>query len=969
LKNVSLQHIRFFLLCALFLSGANGLMMEIVFRRQLLLSLGVTHYSVATVLTVFMAGLAIGSFLFGRLADHIKYPIKLYGLLEVGVGLSGLLLIAVFSYLDPFYVKLQLVFGSAGSPNILLKLLPAAMVLLIPTTLMGGTLPVIGKALANENQSAGSPLGLLYGINTFGGVVGVIGATFFLLSTVGAMLTLAIVSIINTIIGLVSLLIFGKIIRIASIDSNSNHSNLKPRKTQIGVLGFDKISLAAFFLAGFAALSLEVHWTRILAYVVGSHGYAFGIILAAFLCGIALGSTLASRFADRLKRPVIWLGLTQLMIAGTAFTASIIMFRLRGLTGWLTLHAGDSWDRFITAEMVILFALLLAPTFCMGAVFPLVMTVCIKTYKKLGQSVGNAYMLNTLGSILGAFFAGFIFIPYLGITRGLKLTLLISILGGAILFLNIRSKPVIKICAMILIVLLGGMVWYRPIGYRLQYLRMGERLIFYDESSSATVSVREDEEGGRMLSVNGLDEVPVDPASLLTFRVLAHLPMLLHPSPLNVMVLSLGGAITTGSVARHPLEQIDAVELCPPVVKAAGLFESWNHGVLDDPRLQIILQDGRNHLLTTQKKYDVITADATHPWSADSWILYTKEMYRLVRSRLTDAGIFCQWVPLHWMSIDDFKCVLRTLRTEFPHLSLWYTGSYVVALGSQKPITPDISDFAHRMQQTAIQEDLASVGIDSPASLLGLYLLANDGIDRFVGAGPLNTDDFAYLEHSASRCFGRETTPENLAALMKVRQFPDFLLKGNRLDSRPGFEDDLRRLFHARDKTMTGRISTYKGDFAGSVEYYKAALAQAPTDGVTKILLKDALSTLASAWANNGDRARHAGKIKEAVSIYNQALKFDDNAPRAHNGLGLVYFARGDYGSALRHFDTAVQQYPKQAQIRFNRTLALIKLKRLAEARQEIAAIKELETGNANVFSAQLQKIMSQFRQNRPLGQ
>jgi spermidine synthase len=968
LKNVSLQHIRFFLLCALFLSGANGLMMEIVFRRQLLLSLGVTHYSVATVLTVFMAGLAIGSFLFGRLADHIKYPIKLYGLLEVGVGLSGLLLIAVFSYLDPFYVKLQLVFGSAGSPNILLKLLPAAMVLLIPTTLMGGTLPVIGKALTNENQSAGSPLGLLYGINTFGGVVGVIGATFFLLGTVGAMLTLAIVSIINTIIGLVSLLIFGKIIRIASIDSNSNHANLKPRKTQIGVLGFDKISLAAFFLAGFAALSLEVHWTRILAYVVGSHGYAFGIILAAFLCGIALGSTLASRFADRLKRPVIWLGLTQLMIAGTAFTASIIMFRLRGLTGWLTLHAGDSWDRFITAEMVILFALLLAPTFCMGAVFPLVMTVCIKTYKKLGQSVGNAYMLNTLGSILGAFFAGFIFIPYLGITRGLKLTLLISILGGAILFLNIRSKPVIKICAMILIVLLGGMVWYRPIGYRLQYLRMGERLIFYDESSSATVSVREDEEGGRMLSVNGLDEVPVDPASLLTFRVLAHLPMLLHPSPLNVMVLSLGGAITTGSVARHPLEQIDAVELCPPVVKAAGLFESWNHGVLDDPRLQIILQDGRNHLLTTQKKYDVITADATHPWSADSWILYTKEMYRLVRSRLTDAGIFCQWVPLHWMSMDDFKCVLRTLRTEFPHLSLWYTGSYVVALGSQKPITADISDFTQRMQLTAIQEDLASVGIDSPASLLGLYLLANDGIDRFVGAGPLNTDDFAYLEHSASRCFGRETTPENLAALMKVRQFPDFLLKGNRLDSRPGFEDDLRRLFHARDKTMTGRISTYEGDFAGSVEYYKAALAQAPTDGVTKILLKDALSTLASAWANNGDRARHAGKIKEAVSIYNQALKFDDTAPRAHNGLGLVYFARGDYGSALRHFDTAVQQYPKQAQIRFNRTLALIKLKRLAEARQEIAAIKELETGNANVFSAQLQKIMSQFRQNRPLG-
>ncbi|MHC4292542.1 MAG: fused MFS/spermidine synthase, partial [Planctomycetota bacterium] len=304
---------RFSLLGVLFLSGANGLMMEIVFRRQLLLSLGVTHYSVATVLTVFMAGLALGSFLFGRIADKIEYPIKLYGLLEVGVGLSGLLLIIIFSYLDLFYVKLHLVFGTAGSTNILLKFLPAAIVLLIPTTLMGGTLPLIGKAFTNGGHSAGSPLGLLYGVNTFGGVIGVIGATFFLLGTVGALLTLAIVSILNTIIGLISLQYFGKIIRNARIDSNPGDSNLKPRKTQIGILGFDKISLAAFFLAGFAALSLEVHWTRILAYVVGSHGYAFGIILAAFLCGIALGSTLVSRFADRLKRPVIWLGSTQLL--------------------------------------------------------------------------------------------------------------------------------------------------------------------------------------------------------------------------------------------------------------------------------------------------------------------------------------------------------------------------------------------------------------------------------------------------------------------------------------------------------------------------------------------------------------------------------------------------------------------------------------------------------------------------------
>ena len=281
-------------------------------------------------------------------------------------------------------------------------------------------------------------------------------------------------------------------------------------------------------------------------------------------------------------------------------------------------------------------------------------------------------------------------------------------------------------------------------------------------------------------------------------------------------------------------------------------------------------------------------------------------------------------------------------------------------MGSQEPIRPSLSEFGRRMKISAIQEDLASVGIDSPASLLGLHLLADDRIDRFVGAGPLNTDDRAYLEHSASRCFGRETTPENLAALLATRHFPDFGLQSVNLDSSPDFHDDLPRLFYAREKTIAGRILTYKGDFAGSVEYYRAALAQASEDGVTKILLTDALRTLASARAIDGDRARRAGQVREAFSIYTQALKFDDNAPRAHNGLGLIYFTQGDYRQSLRHFDIAVQQYPKQAQIRFNRTLALLKLKRLTTARQEIAAIKELETGSPHVFSTQLQKIMSQ---------
>ena len=584
----------------------------------------------------------------------------------------------------------------------------------------------------------------------------------------------------------------------------------------------------------------------------------------------------------------------------------------------------------------------------------------IKNYGKLGAKVGISYCINTVGSIMGAFLAGFVLIPSFGIVLSLKFTILTSVLTGSLLRFMIPKKKFEKATVLALGLGLCTFVFYSRLGYPLQHVSIDERLIFYDESSASTVAVREDGNGSRMLSINGLDEVPVDPASLLTFRVLAHLPLLVHPDPQRIMVLSLGGAITTGSVARYPVKQIDAIELCPSVVQAAALFERWNYGVMSDDRLRIMIQDGRNHLLTTSKKYDVITADATHPWSADSWILYTREMYQLVRSRLTETGIFCQWIPLHWLSADDFKCILRTLRTTFPHLSLWYTGSYVVAAGYLQPVRPDPSTIEQRMRSAAIQKDLAAVGIYTSASLLGLHLISDVDIDRFVGKGPLNTDDVAFLEHAAARCFGRETTPENLAALMQVRKLPEFHAADNLAEPMAGFQQNLLRIFQAREKTISGRLATYKGNWDASIAYYRAALEQAPEDGVTDILLADALRTLASAWAQNGDRARRAGKIKEAVSIYNQALKFDDHAPRAHNGLGLVYFAEGDYASALRHFDMAVQHYPKQAQIRFNRTLALLKLKRMAEARDEIAVIKELETGSANVFSAQLQKIISQ---------
>jgi spermidine synthase len=863
-----------------FLSGANGLVYEIVFRRQFLLSLGVTHYSVGTILTVYMTGLGAGSLIFGRAADRTKSPLLLFGILEAGTGLLGLSLLALFPALDGIYTGFLGMIGRTGAPSTPLKAAIAGAFLIPPTILMGGTLPLIGKALAERQapsaRAPGSsgPIGLLYGVNTLGGVAGSIGVTFWLLGALGARRTLLLISSAGIFIGMAAALLSRsrrgpRTTGPASSETRTNEKQT-PRAEQT-------LALIAIFASGFCGLSLEVYWTRVLAYIIGSHGYAFGVTLAAFLAGIALGSLVVSRAAHRISNHLRSLGALLLAIGASLFGVSAALYRLRGLVEHLGAAAAGRWARFISMEMGAVFCIFLIPTFLLGAVFPVVIAAVTKSadrrggrpagaaQNRLGTLVGRAYSLNTLGSILGAFASSFVLIPLVGIAGGIRvlvvltagfgLALLVLSRGGSIYgTVRVRAFWAGAAGAAALAAAL-----FIPLGGALQALGRDERLIFYKESSSATVSVREDGSGDRMLSVNGLDEVPVDVSSLLTFRLLGHLPLLLHPDPRTVMVLSLGGAVTTGSVAAHDVGRIDAVELCPPVLEAASFFEKWNHGVLRDPRLRVVIQDGRNHLLTAETRYDVITADATHPWSADSWILYTREFYELVKKRLAEGGLFCQWVPLHSLSPDDYRCILRTIHGVFPRASLWYTGSYTVVLAGKDPAGFDPGSatrdraardrIAKKMERPSVRSDLASVGIDSPESLLGLFLLSGRGIERYAGDGALNTDDAPYLEHAASRCYARETTLENLTALVSaVVRYGESPMAGVDVFSK------------AREKLMLGRIAAYEGNFERAVRFYEYALTIAPGDGVSALFLEDARKTLAAFRSPGGDTQPEPGQ-------------------------------------------------------------------------------------------------------------
>ncbi|MGQ9615241.1 MAG: fused MFS/spermidine synthase [Spirochaetota bacterium] len=848
-----------------FITGALGLSYEIVFRRQLLLSLGVTHYSVGTVLTVFMAGLGLGSIVGGKIADRVSDPILLFSILQAGIGIFGFLLTFLLPFLDHWY---KAIVGSVTHSEALLiplKACFAGIFLFPPTILMGGSLPALSKAIiipeAQDNTQkkvtceTGGPVGILYGINNLGGVVGVLAVTFWIIGFLGARRTLVFASALSLSIGVFfSFPLYRK-------GFQKNRSVIDKNNSPIvgisDILVYSKkgnYALIAIIVSGFIGLSLEVYWARILAYIIGSHGYAFGVILASFIGGIATGNLIGSYFVDRIKNLKRTLGTLLVFLGACLFAVTVALYKLQGLVQHLSAMAAGSWVRFITFEICAVFLILLVPSLLLGMIFPIVISETVKKYNRIGTAVGRAYAYNTLGSIIGSFSTSFIFIPFIGITKGIQLLVILAVATGIFIILYDGSLyshiTISKLTA-------GGVLivatFFISFGDALQEIGEHERLLFYRESSSATVAVREDSEGKRTLSINGLDEVPVDVYSLLTFRMLGHLPLLLHRNPQEVMVLSLGGAITTGSIATHPVRHIEAVDICPPVIEAAEFFEEWNYSVLRDRRLDIIFQDGRNYLLTINKRYDVIIADATHPWSADSWVLYTKEFYEIVKTKLANGGFFCQWIPLHWLSPDDYRCILRTMCSVFPEISLWFTGSYTIALAGLEPPQIDSILIAQRMENNRVSEDLKSIGIDSPQSLLSFFMMDREGIMHYTGVGTLNTDDLAYLEHSASRCYARETTPENLSELLRYREYPKWF---------PNSQEYMR-YFNAREKLALGRIAMYSGNFERALRLYDYALTIAPDDRVSEMFLKDLKNTLATFTYYSWEKLEKKGDMEK----------------------------------------------------------------------------------------------------------
>jgi spermidine synthase len=915
---------RLLFLC-FFLSGASGLVYEVVWLRWLVHLFGATSLAVSTVLTAFMAGLAFGSSVGGHRARRIRRPLFVYGLLELAIGAYALLLPVALQAVVP---TLRVVGADEASSFLLLSLARfalATLVLTVPTACMGATLPVLVQFAVPRLRSLAGPSGALYAVNTAGAVVGTGAAGLVLLPAVGAAATNWLAVGLNLAVGLAALAVSRRVER---DPAPAPTPGMAPAAVEGLPPGVAAVGVAACIaaLAGALALVAEVVWTRALALILGSSVYAFTVMLVTFLVGLAVGSAVCARRVERLRAPGVALA-ALFLLAGLATLAGLVAlaelpYLFLRLFGWTEGRHG----LMLGLQFVVSAALVLAPAACSGAVFPLCVRLAGGPATGAGRTVGTLYAANTVGAIVGSFAGGFVLLPTLGI-RGTLLTvtlleLAVAAAVAAILALPTHRRGAVAVGALAVslavvapvatpawdaAVMMSGVAVYAPRVHGLTRRQFDERskqarLLLYEEGLTTTVSV-EESRGGVFLRVNG--KVDASTGVDMPTQVLAgHLPILVHPKPREALVIGLGSGVSVGSILRHPLDRVTVVELERAVITASRFFEHVNGRPLGDPRARLVVNDARNFLLLGRTRFDVIVSEPSNPWVTGASSLFTRDFFTLARDRLRPGGVFGQWLQLYSLSPELLRTVIATFQSVFPHTLVFQTvHEDTLLIGSATPLSLDLASIEQRMAVPAVATDLARVGIRDSAELLGWLALDTSDVPRFARGAEINTDDNARLEFAAPRALYEDSVPENLQRLTDAFGATGDVLPRLAAAAPPGFPTLLAERYLARGEPRQAQLfaeAVLKGraDPDLQVVVAEAAEAQGNAAGAARALEAALALDPGHPRALLALAARHeaAGAPAEARTLARRA------APRARVESGLreawLDYKLGEYRAA-----------------------------------------------------------------------
>jgi len=799
-------------LCFFIGSGFAALVYEIVWFQLLELVIGSTAVSLAVLLGTFMGGMCIGSLAFARVIPPSLHPLKVYAAIEIGIGVIAVLVL----YLLPPAAGLYAGIGAQGAGGILVRALLCATFLLAPTVLMGATLPCAARFIERTPRGV-SWLGILYTGNLAGAVVGCLVAGFYLLRLYDMATATFVAVAVNALCALLALVV-AAVAAYRPSPSPAAAEHAQPRAEPAAVY----LTIA---LSGLTALGAQVVWTRLLSLLLGPSVYTFSIILAVFLLGLGLGSSVASALSRGPRHPLVMLGWCQLLLVGAIAWAAF------SIDAWLPYWPvypvlnPHPWVTFQLDLARVLWAVL--PAACLwGASFPLALAAAAPRHADSGRTVGAVYAANTVGAIVGGVAFSVVLIPAIGTQWAQRVLLILA--GVAVIVVLLARLPALLtaggrlrtasgfaalVAAALATAALVAVVPPAPgalyaFGRKIMSPDYEPKMLYVGEGTNASIAVSEDQNGVRYFHVSGKIEASSYAADMRLQRMLGHLPALINAKPQSVLVVGFGAGVTSGTFVTYPgIERIVICEIEPLIPqKVAGYFSEENYHVLKDPRVTVVYDDARRFVLTSDEKFDIITSDPIHPWVKGAASLYTREYFELVKRHLKPGGVVTQWVPLYESTVDVVKSEMATFFSVFPQGIVWVNdrddGADVVLLGQRDPAPIDVDAIAERFNANPrAATSLRDVGFESPIDLISSYAGRGANLAAWLKDAAVNTDRDLRLQYLAGLGLNVRDQSRIYSELTEARRVPDGLFVGseaNLADLRNAIENAEPRAYPSR---------------------------------------------------------------------------------------------------------------------------------------------------------------------------
>jgi spermidine synthase len=758
-------------------SGCAALIYEIVWYQLLQLVIGSSAVSLAVLLATFMGGLCAGSLMLPRLKFGAQHPLRVYGKLELGIAACGILVLFCMPLVDFVYTAAV----GHGMPAILLRALVCSLCLVPPTFLMGASLPAASRWIQTSPEGV-SWLGLLYGANTVGAVAGCLVAGFYLLRVFDMSTATFAAAAINVIVALASFSIANR--APGFVTSSAAESAAAPAPVYVTIA-----------LSGATALGAEVLWTRVLGLLLGATVYTFSIILAVFLVGLGVGSTVGAMAARTARNPRALLGWSQMLIAAAvAWTA----WQVSGsLPYWPVnpLLSSSPWYTF-QIDMTRCAWAVLPAALVWGASFPLALAAAASEKGDPGKLVGGIYAANTAGAIVGALAFSLVLVPAIGTAACEKVLIIAAATSGLVILLRpfgVRRLVPVMAAAVASVALAssvapvpGMLIAY---GRRIMTSIGRSKILETGEGINSSIAISEWDDGAVQFHVSGKVEASTESYDMRLQRMLGHMPALMHPNPKSVLIVGFGAGVTAGSFVVHP--EVERIVICEmePIIPptATKYFGRQNYNVVHDKRTQVIYDDARHFVLTTPEKFDIITSDPIHPWVKGSATLYSKEYFELVKQHLNPGGVITQWVPLYESDPETVKSEIKTFFDVFPNGTVWGNdisgGGYdIVLLGQAAPAKIDIDAMQQRIDRpegARVAESLRDVGFGTIVQMLATYAGQEPELRGWLEGADINRDGSLRLQYIAGWALNVSREGTIYSEMLKYRRFPANLLAGS----------------------------------------------------------------------------------------------------------------------------------------------------------------------------------------------